>query len=278
MKIDAHQHFWRYNNVEFGWINDKMSVLKRDFLPDDLFKELQAINFDGSIAVQARQNLNETKWLLDLANSNQFIKGIVGWVELCSPNIDEQLNEFSKNNKLMGVRHVVHDEQDDNFMARKDYQNGISLLEKYNLTYDLLLFPKHLELAADLVNEFPNQKFVLDHISKPLIKDHIHSPWNNSIRKLAQNPNVFCKLSGMVTEASWTSWKTSDFKYYLDIVFECFGTDRLMIGSDWPVCTLTGTYKKTMSLVFEYIKKFNEDVQTNILGENCRKFYLQNKR
>jgi L-fuconolactonase len=278
MKIDAHQHFWRYNNVEFGWINDKMSVLKRDFLPDDLFKELQAMNFDGSIAVQARQNLNETKWLLDLANSNQFIKGVVGWVELCSSNIDEQLNEFSKNNKLVGVRHVVHDEQDDNFMARKDFQNGISFLEKYNLTYDLLLFPKHLELAADLVNEFPNQKFVLDHISKPSIKDQIYSPWDNSIRKLAQNPNVFCKLSGMVTEASWTSWKASDFKYYLDIVFECFGTDRLMVGSDWPVCMLTGTYKKTMSLVFEYIKKFNEDVQTNILGENCRKFYLQNKR
>jgi len=278
MKIDSHQHFWRYNNVDFGWINDKMSILKRDFLPDDLFKELQSINFDGSIAVQARQNLDETKWLLDLANSNQFIKGIVGWVELCSPNIDEQLNEFSKNNKLMGVRHVVHDEQDDNFMARKDFQNGISLLEKYNLTYDLLLFPKHLELAADLVNEFPNQKFVLDHISKPLIKDQIHSPWDKSIRKLAQNPNVFCKLSGMVTEANWTSWEASDFKYYLDIVFECFGVDRLMIGSDWPVCKLTGTYNKTMSLVFEYIKKFNEDVQSNILGENCRKFYLQNKK
>jgi L-fuconolactonase len=161
-------------------------------------------------------------------------------------------------------------------MSRKDFQNGIKLLEKHDLTYDLLLFPKHLELASDLVKKFPNQKFVLDHISKPLIKDQVHTPWDKYIRKLAQNPNVFCKLSGMVTEANWTSWKPSDFKYYLDTVFDCFGEDRLMIGSDWPVCTVAGTYTETISLVFDFIKQFNAEVQTKILGENCRKFYLKN--
>lgn len=274
MKIDAHQHFWHYNNIEFDWINKKMEILKRDFLPDDLFKELQTVDFDGSIAVQARQNLIETEWLLDLANSNSFIKGVVGWVDLCSPDIEEQLNLFSKNQKFIGVRHVIHDEPDDNFMVRKDFLNGISLLEKYNLTYDLLLFPKHLELAIELVKIFPYQKFVLDHISKPLIKDQVHSPWDTNIRKLAQNQNVLCKLSGMVTEANWNSWKFFDFTYYLNTVFECFGEDRLMIGSDWPVCTLAGSYKQTISIVIEFMKQFDKDVQEKILGENCSKFYL----
>ena len=275
MRIDAHQHFWHYNNLEFGWINDKMSVLKRDFLPDDLYKELQTANFDGSIAVQARQNLIETEWLLNLANLNSFIQGVVGWLDLCSPDIEEQLNLFTKYPKLVGVRHVVHDEPDDNFMMRRDFQNGISLMKKYNLTYDLLLFPKHLELAIELVKILPNQKFVLDHMSKPQIKKQIHFPWNKNIYKLAQYPNVYCKLSGMVTEADWDSWKYSDFTYYLNTVYECFGEDRLMIGSDWPVCTLAGSYKQTMSIVIEFIKGLNKDVQDKILGENSIKFYLK---
>ena len=275
MHLDSHQHFWHYNDKEFSWIGENMSVLKIDFLPPDLWKELQTAGFDGSIAVQARQTLEETAWLLDLASQNSFIKGVVGWVDLCSPEIEKQLDEFSRNQKLVGVRHVVHDEPDDKFMARKDFQYGISLLAKYGLTYDLLLFPKHLPLATELVMLFPNQKFVIDHIAKPLIKDQIHEPWDKFMKQLAKSPNVYCKLSGMVTEADWKNWKPDDFKYYLDTVFHCFGEDRLMMGSDWPVCTVAGNYKKVMSLVFDYLQQFGKETLIKISGENCRKFYQE---
>jgi L-fuconolactonase len=275
MKIDSHQHFWHYNTSEFGWIGDNMSVLKRDFLPSDLEVALKNIGLDGSIAVQARQSLDETKWLLQLASENPFIKGVVGWVDLCSLEIESQLVEFSKNKKLVGVRHVIHDEPDDNFMARADFQYGIGLLSIFGLTYDLLLFPKHLKLATELVTRFPNQKFVLDHISKPLIKDQIIEPWKKDIIELSKRPNVYCKLSGMVTEANWSNWKPEDFKKYLDVVYTCFGEDRLMIGSDWPVCTVAGDYKNVMSIVTKFTKKLKPQAQAKILGENCQKFYLE---
>ena len=276
MLIDAHQHFWKYNPDEYSWINDDMSILKKDFLPDDLAKELKQINFDGSIVVQARQNLEETNWLLNLADAFKFIKGVVGWVDLCSPEAENQLIELSENKKLVGVRHVVHDEPDDNFMARDDFKNGISLLSKFNLTYDLLIFPKHLNLAKELVSLFPNQKFILDHIAKPLIKDQVFSSWQEDITKLAALPNVYCKLSGMVTEADWKKWRADHFQYYLDTVFNSFGTERLMIGSDWPVCTVAGRYKEVMSIVINYIDQFNVEVQKKILGLNCQDFYLNN--
>ena len=212
MLIDAHQHFWHYNPKEYGWISDRMEKLKRDFLPADLIPELQAMKFEGTIAVQARQSLEETRWLLTLADENNFIKGVVGWVDLCSEEAEDQLKEFSANSKFVGVRHVVHDEPDDRFMARKDFRRGISSLQKYSLTYDLLIFPKHLPLAMELVKEFPDQPFVLDHIAKPDIKGQRREPWASGIRKLAQLPNVYCKLSGMVTEADWKSWKKDDFR------------------------------------------------------------------
>jgi L-fuconolactonase len=275
MKIDSHQHFWRYNNTEFGWINDEMAVIRRDFLPNDLLPELKQIGFDGSINVQARQNLDETRWLLVMADNNDFIKGVVGWVDLCSAVIENQLASFSQNPKFVGVRHVVHDEPDDNFMARADFQYGISLLEKYGLTYDILIFPKHLKLANELVAKFPNQKFVLDHIAKPFIKDKVYSPWDKDISSLAKNPNVYCKLSGMVTEADWKNWKPSDFKYYLDIIFEAFGEDRIMIGSDWPVCTVAGKYQDIMKIVMNYFGNMDIKISEKILGENCFNFYLK---
>ena len=206
--------------------------------------------------------------------SVDFIKGIVGWVDLCSPEIEKQLIEFSRHPKLVGVRHVIHDEPDDNFMTRTEFQYGISLLEKYNLTYDLLIFPKHLPLANELAQKFPNQKFVLDHIAKPNIKDQLKSPWNNDILALAKNSKVYCKLSGMITEADWHNWQPSDFKFYLDVVFEAFGEDRLMIGSDWPVCMVAGSFQKIISLILDYISLFNKEVHDKILGENCQKFYL----
>lgn len=274
MKLDSHVHFWNYDHNEFSWIGENMSALKKNFLPSDISKNLQSFDFDGIIAVQARQKAEETKWLLELASKYLFIKGVVGWVDLCSPEIEKQLDEFTSYSKLVGVRHVVHDEPDDAFMARHDFQYGISLLSKYGLTYDLLLFPKHLPLAAQLVSHFPNQKFVLDHIAKPFIKNQLQEPWSQDIAKLAKNPNVYCKLSGMVTEADWDNWNPNDFKYYFDWVFSCFDQNRIMIGSDWPVCTVAGSYNRVISLVIDYLKKFDEEIQNKILGENCRRFYL----
>lgn len=273
MKVDAHQHFWQYNTADYGWIGDNMQVLKRDYLPADLLSELKKVGFDGCIAVQARQTLDETEWLLKLASENTFIQGVVGWVDLCSENIEAQLQNYSKHSKFVGVRHVVHDEPDDNFMARQSFRNGISLLEKYNLTYDLLLFPKHLPLATELVKAFPRQKFVLDHIAKPDIKNQLKEPWASNIKQLAQLPNVYCKLSGMVTEADWSGWKKDDFTFYLDTVLESFGSNRVMIGSDWPVCKVAGNYPDVLSIVIEYIETHHKEALLKVLGANCLDFY-----
>jgi L-fuconolactonase len=276
MKLDAHQHFWHYNSTDYAWIGPDMEVLKKDFLPSQLRSELDTVAFDGSIAVQARQSLDETNWLLKLASENDFIKGVVGWVDLCSADVEKQLIEYSAHPKLVGVRHVVHDEPDDNFMARDDFQHGISLLEKYHLTYDLLVFPKHLPLAAQLVQKFPNQKFVLDHIAKPVIKKQLKEPWASDIAKLAQLPNVYCKLSGMVTEANWRNWNLSDFRFYLSTVYNAFGASRLMIGSDWPVCTVAGPYSKVLSIVQDFISDLDNADEQKISGGSCSDFYLSN--
>jgi L-fuconolactonase len=274
MKLDAHQHFWQYNSTDYGWIDDSMLILKQDFLPTNLAAEIKAFGFDGSIAVQARQTYTETDWLLALASQYEFIKGVVGWVDLCNSEIDEVLAKYASNPKLVGVRHVVHDEPDDRFMARPDFQHGLSLLEKYGLTYDLLIFPKHLPLATELVKKFPNQRFVLDHMAKPDIKNQLKEPWTTQIKLLAEQPNVYCKLSGMVTEADWAGWKTADFAYYLDVVFDAFGPDRLMVGSDWPVCQVAASYQKTLSIVIDYLEKFDETNKLKLLGDNCFRFYL----
>jgi len=279
MKIDAHQHFWIYNSSEYGWIDDSMKVLKRDYLPGDLRPELAKASFSGTVAVQARQSVEETRWLLQLAGQSDFIKGVVGWINLCSESdLKRELDEFCKSEKLVGVRHVVHDEPDDNFMLRDEFLKGISLLKEYNLTYDLLLFPKHLPVAQIIVSMFPEQKFVLDHISKPLIKEHIIYSWKEGIFRLANHENVWCKLSGMVTEADWKNWKSDDLNPYLDIVFEAFGTDRLMTGSDWPVCRLAGEYRDVLGIVEEYVSGMPAGIQQKILGMNCIDFYGLNVR
>lgn len=274
MKIDAHQHFWFYNPKEYPWIDDRMQILKRNFLPGNLQPELKEAGFSGSVVVQARQTAEETRWLLQLAEEFNFIKGVVGWVDLRSEDeLRFQLDEFCKSRKLVGVRHVVHDESDDNFMLREDFLKGISLLKEYNLTYDLLLFPKHLSVAKTVVGMFPGQKFVLDHISKPLIKDQIIDPWREDLFILAKSPNVWCKLSGMVTEADWNNHKTEDFRPYLDAVFEAFGTERLMIGSDWPVCLLASDYKGVIEIINKYCKELSADIQRKIFGLNSIDFY-----
>jgi L-fuconolactonase len=273
MRIDAHQHFWRYNPQEYGWIDDSISALRRDFMPADLQPELERSRFDGTIAVQARQTLTETKWLLELAEAHSFVLGVVGWVDLQSPDVVSQLAELAENPKLVGIRHVVQSEADDQFLLRPSFLRGISALEKFGLPYDILIYPHHLPVAFEFVSRFPRQRFVLDHLGKPLIRSGALQPWASGIRKLAELPNVYCKLSGLVTEADWNNWKSEDIKPYLDIALECFGSERLMIGSDWPVCTVVASYSEVMNLVTEYFSCYSDAVRNSVLGGNAAKFW-----
>jgi len=273
MWIDAHQHFWRYNADEFGWIDDSMSSLRRDFGPDDLKPELERAGFQGSIAVQARQSLEETRWLLELAEDSPLILGVVGWVDLCSPDVRLQLQTFAGNPKLVGIRHVVQSEPDERFLLLPEFLRGISVLEEFDLTYEILIYPQHLPVAVEFVRHSPRQRFVLDHLAKPLIKSASIHPWEAGIRELAKFPNVFSKLSGMVTEADWQNWTPEDLKPYLDIALDRFGPERLMIGSDWPVCTVAASYKQTMSVVLDYLYKFPVNVQDAVLGGNAQRFW-----
>jgi L-fuconolactonase len=273
MRIDAHQHFWRYNPDEFDWIDDSMSALRRDFLPGDLKPELEGAGFHGSIAVQARQSLEETRWLLALAESSPLIRGVVGWVDLRSPEVRSQLRAFAGNPKLVGVRHIVQSEADDRSMLQPDFLRGIAALEEFDLAYDILIYPRHLSVAAEFAKKFPRHRFVLDHLAKPLIKSGTIQPWEAGMRDLARLPSVFCKLSGMVTEADWQNWKPEQMTPYLDITLDCFGPERLMIGSDWPVCTVAASYWQTMNVVLEYFGKFPADVQDAVLGGNAQRFW-----
>lgn len=278
MRIDAHQHFWQYNTGEYGWIDESMSSLRNDFLPKDLKPELERTGFDGAVAVQARQTLEETRWLLKLAEGCAHIVGVVGWVDLRSLDVRSQLREFASNPKFLGVRHIVQSEPDDRFLLAPEFLSGISALEEFDLTYDLLIYPRHLPVATEFVQHFPRQRFVLDHLAKPLIKNGTLHPWKEDIRELARHENVFCKLSGMVTEADWKNWKPSDIEPYLDVAFESFGPDRLMIGSDWPVCTVAGSYSQVMNTVIEYLARYPQSIQDAVLGGNAEKFWTLNSR
>jgi L-fuconolactonase len=273
MRIDAHQHFWVYQPREYDWIDDSLASLRRDFLPADLKPELERTGFQGCIAVQARQTMEETRWLLELAAASPFIVGVVGWVDLQSPEVRSQLQGVAGNPKLVGVRHVVQTEPDDQFLLRPEFLRGISLLEEFDLAYDILIYTKHLPVAAEFVRRFPRQRFVLDHLAKPPIKSGALHPWTDGIRKLAAFPNVFCKLSGLVTEADWQNWKPADMKPYLDVAFESFGPERLMIGSDWPVCTVAGSYARVMDVVKDYLSRHPVQVQESILGGNAQRFW-----
>jgi len=254
-------------------MTDAMDVLKRDYLPPELKPLLDTTGFDGCVAVQARQMIEETQWLLELSDTHEFIKGVVGWMDLRSPDLRTQLARYGSHPRLVGVRHVVHDEPDDRFMLLPEFKRGLAQLRDFDLTYDLLLFPKHLPVALKLVEEFPEQPFVLDHIAKPAIRDRQTSPWMEDLRALAAFDHVYCKLSGLVTEAKWNQWQPEDFHPYLDIVIDAFGLDRVMIGSDWPVCTLSGDYESTMGIVLDYARQFRSEDQKQILGGNCARFY-----
>ena len=238
--IDAHHHLWKYNSADYSWIDNSMDKLKRDYLPADLEKEVKGSGIHGTVVIQARQTVEETGWLLKLASRYLIIKGIVGWVDLQSPGLINQLDKFAGHPKLAGMRHVIHDEPDVDFMLRPKFLKGIGLLQDYHLTYDLLLFPKHLPNAIKLVKMFPRMRFILDHMSKPPIKSGKIRPWKDGIEILAGESNVWCKVSGLVTEADHRGWNYKQLVPYLTVVLEAFGPDRIMVGSDWPVCTQIG--------------------------------------
>lgn len=274
MKIDSHQHFWNYNPEEYPWMQgEKMNPIRRDFGPADLERVQSEVGLDGSIAVQARQSLKESRWLLELADRDPRIKGVVGWVDLRGIDLEAQLEELAPHDRFVGVRHVVHDEPDDEFMLRPEFLRGLGRLHGFGMTYDLLLFPKHLPVAIEVVKRFPEQPFVLDHIAKPFIEDGGLRPWYRQIAELAEFPNVYCKVSGMVTEAAWRAWNKRDFRPYMDIVFDAFGEDRLMFGSDWPVCLLSADYDEVVGIVTDYISDLGDSVSEKVMGANAARFY-----
>ena len=272
MRLDSHQHFWKFNTAEYGWMKSDWPI-RRDFLPHDLQPLLQQHAFDGTIAIQARQSLEESRWLLKLADESAIIKGVVGWVDLRAETVAEQLAELARHPRFVGVRHVVQDEPDDRFLLRPEFIRGLKELHPFKLNYDLLLFPHQLPAAIELAQKLPEQKFVLDHLGKPAIRNGSLEDWKNNIKELAKSPNVLCKISGMVTEANWTNWKPGDFKPCLDTAFEAFGENRVMYGSDWPVCLLAGNYEKIFHLINGYAQQLGTSGQSKLFGGNAANFY-----
>lgn len=272
MRIDAHQHFWCYSPAEYPWIQPEWNI-RRDFLPADLAPLLQKAGLDGSVAVQARQTLEESRWLLSLADASPIIKGVVGWVDLRAPEVEEQLGELAAHPKFVGVRHVVQDEPNDDFMLGESFLRGIRKLKSFDLAYDILIYPRQLPAAVELVRAVPEQRFVLDHLAKPVIREGSLSPWREQILELARLPNVMCKVSGLVTEAQWRNWKPADFAPFLDTAFQAFGPDRLMFGSDWPVCLLSGDYEQVLALVRDYAAGQSNGFEEKFFGLNAAQFY-----
>ena len=272
-RIDAHQHFWKYQRSEYGWIDDSMAALRRDFQPEDVLRDMSRMGFTAAVAVQARQTIEETESLLALAGANRFIVGVIGWVDLQSPDVRAQLQRFAGHPKLVGVRHIAQGEADDRFLLRQEFCRGLSMLAEFHLAYDLLIYSRHLVVAAELAARFPEQRFVLDHLAKPEVRRGEIRGWEAGLRLLAACPNVWCKLSGLVTEADWGAWTPAQLRPYLDVAFECFGAGRLMIGSDWPVCTLAADYARAMAVVSEYVADRPAAERDGVLGGNAARFW-----
>ena len=272
-RIDSHQHFWQYSPDTHGWITDETDALKRDFLPSDLQPLLAENEIAGCVAVQASQTEQETKFLLSLADQYDFIKGVVGWVDLQDYNVKHHLERWADHPKLVGIRHQVQDESDEQFLLRPEFLRGVKALREFGLTYDLLITERQLSTALSFMAYLPDVKIVLDHLAKPHISQHELLPWQENIRSLAQYPNVYCKLSGLVTEADWQQWSYDDLVPYLDVAVDAFGTNRLMFGSDWPVCTLAGTYTEVISIINRYFDSFSEEERAKVFGTNAIDFY-----
>ena len=276
VKIDAHQHFWKFDPVKDSWIDDTMAAIQHDFMPEDLKPILTKYGIDGCIAVQVDQSEAETKFLLEHAESNDFIKGVVGWVDFQANDIGKRLEYFSQFKKLKGFRHILQGETDRALMLNPQFMNGISALKAHDYTYDILIFPDQLGYTHQFVKTFGGHRFVIDHIAKPDIKNKNIEKWAKGIKAIAKHENVYCKVSGMVTEADWYNWMLSDFDAYLDVVFEAFGTKRLMFGSDWPVCNVAGGYQQMLSVVKNYTSKLSADEQARFWGLNAMEFYKLN--
>jgi L-fuconolactonase len=271
--IDAHQHFWRYHPEEYVWIGEGMQAIRRDCLPDDLESELRAAGIGGTVSVQARQSLEETSWLLDLAEGHSFLRGVVGWVPLTEPAVAGTLEKLAGRAKLKGVRHILHDEPDDSYMLRPDFNAGVRLLARFQLAYDVLIFERQLPQTLRFVDRHPNQVFVLDHIAKPRIAAQVFSPWRENIAALARRENVYCKLSGMVTEAHWESWTPRDLQPYFEAVLEAFGPRRLLFGSDWPVLLLASSYGRWQATVAEAISSLSACERERIMAGAAAEAY-----
>ncbi|PCJ94504.1 MAG: amidohydrolase [Flavobacteriaceae bacterium] len=272
MRIDSHQHFWKYDAVRHSWLNDAMRKIRKDFLPSDLKPILLKNNMDGCIAVQVDQTETETEFLLQLAAENSFIKGVVGWVDLLSDDAEERLVHYSKYNSFKGVRHIVQEESDD-FMLGTEFQNGIRSLSQCNLTYDILIYPSQLSAAIALVEKFPNQKFIINHIAKPAITTGLDEYWVHGMQELGKHENVFCKLSGMVTETQQYKWNKNDFASFLDVVVNAFGIDKVLFGSDWPVCLVAGEYHEVLQIITDYFANYSKTDLDKMMGGNAIKFY-----
>ena len=271
--IDSHQHFWKYNTKDFEWITDDMSVIRKDFLPEELQSIFQSNNVEGCVGVQVNQTEKENKFFSDFAEEFDFIKGIVGWVDLMAENIEERLAYWHEHKKIKGFRHILQGEKNRALMLKPSFKNGISLLSKFDFAYDILIFPDQLQYALELVKFFPDQKFVIDHLAKPYIKSGEIEQWKDDIEQFRQHENVYCKISGMVTEADWKEHSLQTFSPYLDIVTETFGTKRLMFGSDWPVCLVAASYENVLGTVREYFSSFSAPEREDIFRNNATIFY-----
>lgn len=270
--IDSHQHFWKYDPVKHSWISDEMKAIRRDFSPADLKPILEENRFEGCVTVQVDQTEDETLQLLALANQNGFIKGVVGWIELQNRNLASRLEYFSTLKKLKGFRHIVQGEKP-GFLLQPSFIEGVKMLERFDLAYDLLIYHHQLDEAVRFLKQVPDTRIVVDHIAKPSIRTHDKHEWAKLMRTVAQFPNVHCKVSGMVTEAEWPGWKHEDFVPFLDVVFEAFGTNRLMYGSDWPVCLVAASYNQQFSIITDYLETFSASEKSRVLGENAKRFY-----
>ena len=274
--IDAHQHFWDLGKSEFdySWMDtEALTPIRKTYLPVDLKKHLGATGVDQSIFVQTQHNVEENRWILKLCEQNEFLAGMVGWVDLSSAECESQLEEFKDNPHFVGIRHVTHDEPDDDWIVRDDVMNGLRVLEKHSMPFDLLFFVKHLKHAQTLGKALPNLPMVIDHLAKPEIKDGRLDNWEANFRAAAQFPNMYCKISGMVTEADWNEWKPDDLRPYVEIALEVFGPERCMYGSDWPVCELAGTYEQVVGAARDVLSELSEAEQQQVFGGTAKKFY-----
>ncbi len=276
MIIDSHHHFWDRSLSQFDYSWQETAELKKicqSFLPEHLKPQIDAMGVDKTIFVQTQHSLLENDWVLDLAKSHDWIAGIVGWVDLASPDCESQVERLKEHSKFVGVRHVVQDEPDDNFILRDDVLQGLKVLENYGVPYDLLFYVKHLKHASTLAEKFPNLKLVINHLAKPQIKYRQWEGWIENFKTAAQYPNIWCKLSGLATEADWSTWKPEDLKIYVDAAIEHFGPERCMFGSDWPVCELAGSYQNVFDAMIQCIGGVSEVERERILGLNAAEFY-----